>query len=212
MWENAGALIGVPAALKAALDVYDRIRKGQTTPANGASEGSDQLKHIHSYLNSFAIDALELKAYKDLHSVTNRFPIDLHETFAIISPIEDHTKARFNDSSALIKAEFMNIRKRAWADLINLRSDKISMTYLSEMPDDITCCVKNGTWDAYYMSLVTRANEELENFRHFRRAIEELIELNAALNNYANQRIVQGIDQFNKLMADLRGQLRGVPL
>jgi hypothetical protein len=204
-WEHAKTLIGIPGAVKATIDIVNLVRSGEKSP----TEAQQQLAMILSGLNDFAHDALELAAYKALHTMTSSMMTDLKETFTIVGSDEGRARNQYNDSLQLIEYEFTSLwdGHRAGDKLARLRGTEKYMQFLRNPPKTVMQKVRKPPWEDYLWTLLHRAQQERENFKNFHGCVRDLRTLNVALNNYADHMIALGIDEFDKVMEHLRVEL-----
>jgi hypothetical protein len=209
MWEHAGALIGIPKAIKATIDIFEYLKSGRTTAQQAASDATSQLNGIKVALEQFAEDAMELVAYKQLHTMTNTFMIDLRESFTIAGPDVKRARAHHSDSLEAIEQEFISVweGQRGGAQLARLRTTPSTMEFLRSMPSDVMERIKQPPWEDYMWKILHKAKDECGNFNNFSKVIKEFRTINVALNNYADRNIADGIDKFNDVMDDLRHSL-----
>jgi hypothetical protein len=212
MWEHAPALLGIPAAIKATLELLDRLRSGGTGIDRLVADAADRQALIRGSLLNFANDALALKAFKSLHALTNSLFIDLKETFAIFTPDLDRARAHHTENLLIMKGEYMRLfsAQRAGNQLRALQAEPILMTHLvkENMPTDIKARIPKAlTWDAYFLKLLGDSEKQCDNFQRFHILIADLHGLNNMLNNYADININRGIDNFNSVMDQLRHAL-----
>ncbi len=71
MWEHAKDFIGIPAAIKACLEVVKILKEGRYGTDHHAEEIGRRLSEVQSALKDFTRDALELEAIKYVHTLTN---------------------------------------------------------------------------------------------------------------------------------------------
>jgi hypothetical protein len=209
MWAHATQLLGVPGAIKAALDLFDRFSKGALTPPEGTGNGKEQLRQIKEALSAFAVDAIELKAYKTLHAATNEFLIDLRETFTLAIPDEVRARQIHSHTLQVVKAELDSIwtANRGGNQLAALLEDPVLLKHLEIMPQSVMQFVPAGTWNDHFWRGLKRATSEAGNFDNFYVCICEVRHLNMALNAYADRQIKRGIEEFDRVMDQLRHNL-----
>lgn len=209
MWEHASALIGVPAAIKATLEIIKMLN-----PAPGKAEPAQQAAHklesVYAAVASLATDAAELAAFKDLHALTNQFQIDLKDSFAMVNPDPDRARDHWYKLAQAMKGEFMAMREgqRAAAQLDALRANAELMSYLEIMPEDVLRQVNRKSWDKCFLDLLRDAEASIENFGDFYIRVEKLRKLNSVLNNFADRSLKQGIGELDRLMSGLRKELQ----
>lgn len=213
VWEHAPALIGIPAAIKATLEVIEKLRGGAPHAAEAAAAKAN-LSAIAAALDTFADDAVELAALKDLHALTNQFMIDLKYAFAIVGPDPAQSRTQWVNNINNIKLEFMSMREgaRAAAQLAALRGNPLLMKYLRRMPAEVMEKVPTPPWDRYFWELLARTEGEVENFANLNSRIAELRSLNSLLNNYADRSLKLGISEFDVMMTRLRIEIGRVDL
>jgi hypothetical protein len=207
MWENSAALIGIPAAIKATIEVIEKL--------HGALSGTDaqqvktNLVSVNSALEKFAEEATELAAFKDLHALTNQFSIDLRLTFQLAGPDPTQVLGLWSQSLVSIRAELKDVKDgaRGGGQLAALMHEPTLMRYFKRMPPDVAEKVPAGTWDQHFWGLLGSAREETENFSNLCKLAVELRDLNSALNNYADRSLKKGISQFDDIIKQLRTEL-----
>jgi hypothetical protein len=204
VWEHAKTLIGVPGAIKATIDIIKLIKSGQKSP----DDAQQQLASALSGLDDFAHDALELAAYKALHTMTSSVMIDLKETFSIVGGDAERARNQYNESLKLIGFEFDALWEghRAGDKLVRLQGNEKYMKFLRDPPSTVKRIVRKPPWDDYLLGLLRRAQKELPNFGTFQACVRDLRTLNVALNNYADHKIETGIDEFDAVMEYLRAE------
>jgi hypothetical protein len=209
MWSHAEALIGIPEAIKATIDIFDYVRSGRSSPENGGKDGIRKLADVRGALEGFATDAVELAAYKQLHMITNSFMIDLKEAFAIAGPDEKRARLHHSEMLDVIQIEFISVweGQRAGAQLAKLRDTPKHMGYLSSLPKDVMERIPVPPWDEYYWKLLRRTQDECGNFNNFSKCISEFRVITVALNNLADRNISREIEEFNSIMEKLRTSL-----
>ncbi len=208
MWGHAKDILSIPGALKATLDIINYFRTGQPSAAQ-ADDAINKLGSVKSALERFAVDALELTAYKDLHAMTNQLNIDLRQTFATIGPDPARAKAHFSEFNFEIQQEFLTLweGQRAGNQLDGLRNTPELLQHLKKLPPTVREKVAAPPWHQNLSNLLLQAQAECENFRNFYRTVEQLRGLNIALNNYADHQIKKGVKEFDSLMDNLRAEL-----
>jgi hypothetical protein len=206
MWEHAAPFVGIPGAINACLQLLDRVKKGANEAREATAKTEVSLAQMKDALKEFAVDALELAAFKKLHTITNQFMIDLHETLMLDTPDRDWARNHHDKHLLIIKLEWQGVwqGERAGAQLANLRASRDEMKYLKSMPLEVREKLSGPSWDEYYWELLKRSEQEVENFRNFYDHVAQIRGFNSLLNNYANRSIERGIDDFNKIMNDLR--------
>jgi hypothetical protein len=206
MWEHAGALVGIPAAIKATIEILGYIRSGSSPTDRATTDAAAKLSIVQSGLEGFAQDALELAAFKRLHTMTNQFGIDLRETFAMIGPDEKRAQHHHIEMLEVIEREFLTLwdGERAGNQLARLKDTPKLMQFLAVLPSDVSEKIPNPPWEAYFWTLLRETQGECRNFKNFYSQVHRLRMLNAALNNYADRRIAAGIDEFDAIMDQLR--------
>jgi hypothetical protein len=207
MWEHAEALVGVPEAIKATIEIIEHFISGRRPPRS--ADGSANLRQMRSALHALATDAVELAAYKALHKVTNSLLIDLRETFTITVPGKDRARNHYHQMLTVIETEFVSVWEghRGGGLLEKLRNDAKLMTYLRVLPGEVTARVRTPPWDAYYWSLLSESQQQCGNFDNLCKLITDLRTLTVALNNFADNNLAKGIEEFNSLMDRLRSAL-----
>jgi hypothetical protein len=208
MWEHAAPLIGIPSAIKALFDLHDRL--AGSASHQEAATAKEKLREISDAIDGFAIDALELAAYKALHSATNQFMIDLKDTFAVISPDLDRSRMHYSATLKPIKSEIKALwmGQRAGAQLAALRDNPKFMIFLNIMPREIVEVSGGTEWQEYFWHLLRSLENDVENFGNFYQHVDNTQRLNMALNTYADRRIRVGIDDFDRIMEQLRSSIK----
>lgn len=208
MLEHAAAIIGVPAAIKATLDIVDRIRRNGTATGQ-EPEAAAHLVAIHKAMEAFAVDANELAAYKKLHTLTNQLYIDLRQTFVLDNADRNWSRSYHTDHLNLIQIELTTVWEgnRAGGQLAGLRDDATLMAYLQSMPKEVADKTKSQTWNDYIWNLLEALRKDVESFPQCHAHVINLRGITGALNNYANRSMERGIDVLDNLMARLRDSL-----
>lgn len=204
-WEHAKALIGIPSAIKATIDIISLIRSNPNTP----QDPNVPLSRILSGLDQFAQDAFALEAFKALHTTTNTLFTDLRQTFTIAIPDRRKARERYEESYNFIELEFSTLweGQRSGDRLDRLKNTPALMGFLQTFPSTVLEAVKTPPWEDYFSTLLYEAHNEVENFKNFYDHISDLRRLNLALNNYADFMLASGIDEFNDIMEQLRREL-----
>ena len=210
MWEHAAVITTIPSAIVAVMEIFDRVLNEKETPEGGIEESKRKLGEINAALETFAADALELAALKQLHATTNRFNVDLRHSFGIILPDANKSRSTYDGSLELIKSEFQLIWERGGAEFAKLRDDPLLMQFLTDLPQDVMERVPELPWDQYFWQLLRDAGSECGNFDNFYTLIEKIRVLNSALNSFADRNIARGIDEFDDIMDKLRLALSGM--
>jgi hypothetical protein len=204
-------LLGVPSALKALLDIFDRLKLGAVTPTDGKLQAEGSIAAIRGSLNAFATQASALEAFKCLHALTNTLFTDLRSTFTIYSPNLEFARTHHRESLGAIRDEYMrlNSTQRTGAQLTELQGRPELMEHLAAMPKFVRDRIKPRrlTWDQYLANLLRDSERESGNFENFSELIMALHGFNTVLNNHADASLKRGISAFNSLMKDLRSAL-----
>lgn len=84
------------------------------------------------------------------------------------------------------------------------------MRYLQRMPEEIQRMLDEQPWPDRLAELLARAEVEITDFSSFYTRVDELRQLNSALNNYADQCLRSGIYELDDVIEALRSALHGV--
>jgi hypothetical protein len=206
MWEHVAPFIGIPSAIKSTLDLLDRIKSNPQQPQASLHQATTTLNEVNRALESFAVDALELVAFKSLHTLTNSLAIDLRQTFVLDNPDRAWAQKHHADNVHFIETEWLTIweGERAGSQLIRLSERGPLMRYLEAMPSEILERVRHISWEICFRTMLRETQSNIENFAIFYTKVRELRGLNAALNNYANRSIERGIEEFDTMMQHVR--------
>ncbi len=206
VWENTRALVDIPATVAA---VIASIRAPVGVNWRDCER---RLQSVYAALDAFVLDEVELAAFKSLHALTNQMMIDLKDTFALVGPDPVQSRRHWSAHSALMRQEFRAMRggARSATQLAVLGRTEGQMRYLIRMPDEIHRMLDGRSWPERLAELLAQAEGEITDFTVFYTRVDELRQLNSALNNYADQCLRSGIYELDDVIEALRSALRGV--
>jgi hypothetical protein len=210
MWEHAEAIIGIPEAVKATLDIIKHFRPAKGKDVSVRIKAAEEHQRlIRDSIQAFAVDAVELAAWKELHAITNSFSSSLKETFSIVGVPRERARQHHQDTRDIISLEFFSLHEtqRAGDAFARLRINEKFMRYLASFPPHVMEKVPFPPWDDYFWKLLKQAETEVENFGNFYTCAANLRGLNRVLNNLADQKLKDGIEKFNGIMEKLRTAL-----
>ncbi|WP_374625340.1 hypothetical protein [Devosia sp.] len=206
VWENTRALVDIPGTIAAVITTI-----GSPAGANW-QDCVRRLQSVYAALDAFVLDEVELAAFKSLHALTNQMMIDLKDTFALVGPDPVQSRRHWSAHSALMRQEFRAMRggARSSMQLAALCRTEGQMRYLQRMPEEIQRMLDEQPWPDRLAELLARAEVEITDFSSFYTRVDELRQVNSALNNYADQCLRSGIYELDDVIEALRSALHGV--
>lgn len=210
MLDEAKLILMVPAALKAAVDLFDRFRRGGQMDAE---EGKHLLEDVINNLGEFAHSADELEAWKAVHTMTNRLQADLPDLLALATSRKTDvaTEAPNQKKNLLQELDTLERTGGAGDQLAKLRKRPRQMRFLNNMPRGICDIIKEQgkTWDAFLAESFENARRDLEldNYGSFADRVRKIARMRQALSNHSDFQIEEWTRQYNQLMIELRSKI-----
>lgn len=211
MLEEGKLILAIPAAIKAAIEVFDRLGaggRGQVEPGRDEiAEAQNKLEDVMKQIKVFSVMAEELEAWKTLHTLTNRLRVDLRDTLGFAELPPEDVNALVKSQRRSLLDEFTTLsRANSSNDIMKkLQNSDRLMKYLEPMPANIvgSRVQQSGMrWDFFIEINLDRAREDLEqeNFGAFMNSIRPVARLRESLNNHANFRIEDWVRLYRELM------------
>jgi hypothetical protein len=209
------AILGIPAAVKASLDVIDRLasRAGGQEKAE-LEHARANVKGILTNLHQFTDFSQELLGWKTIHDITNQLQVLLNEPLAA-AKAPDPDEFQRACTEAAIRSSYISVFERLTPQqgpLARLRdfSARYENYRLEAAPAWILELCPDERWDRRLTRLLELPPVQLRA-RKYESAHETIITLDSlitAVNNLADFRIRDRVDFYTQEMSKLRDLLR----
>lgn len=224
MIEYFGAILGVPSAVDAALNLLARIRERKDlseTTAQDINKAESELSAVKASLAEFAVAFDELEAWKWLHDISSKMKHQLGDTFAHRIAMETdpqgYEKTYYEMAKPTIERECKNLYLQEGA--IGLLQDKLDngkLTILDsplralEVPGPQPRVLKNAWHSELKEAVSLLATQNTDPERVFKQ-IMYLDRFIGTLNMRANRSILTAVTEYARIINELRGMLHLEP-